>query len=150
MSDAPGPTEPARLPQGLDPRAIALGAGATLAIGLSSTFLVQSVLVGDTAPDVELWRLLSTVVGLVADAIGGATAGYIARRRGALHGVLASVLAGIGGLLVTAVMLGRQGHFEMLGNVAFVTQWLLWTAIGAGLAAIAGAFAARVAAVAQR
>jgi hypothetical protein len=150
VSDAPLPPETAPAPHGLDPRAIALGAGATLAIGLSSTFLVQSVLVGDTAPDVELWRLLSTVVGLFADAIGGATAGFIARRRGAVHGVLASLLAAIGGLLVTAVMLGRQGHIELLGDVAFLAQWLLWTALGAVLAAAAGAFAARVAAVAKR
>jgi hypothetical protein len=136
--------------RGLDPRAIALGAAAILAIGLSSSYVMQQLFLGspDTA-NVRLFQLLSTAIGLVSHAVGGATAGLVARRRGAVHGGIACLLASLGGVVVTLVMVGRQGQLSAILNIAFVAQWLIWVLLGMAIGVAAGAIAARVAAAAK-
>jgi hypothetical protein len=131
-------------PSGLNWAAIAAGAGASLAIGFSASFLMRPMYASGLGYGTILF--LSGLVGLLADALGGAVAGLVAKQRGALHGALAMLLASAFGLVVTFVMVGRQGHFEALANVGFWAQWLAMALLGLGAGTVAGWVAATIAA----
>jgi hypothetical protein len=132
----------------LNGAAIAAGAGASLAIGFSASFLMRPMYSSGIGYGTAMF--LSMVVGLLADALGGAVAGLVARQRGAVHGALAMVLASAFGLVVTFVMVGRQGHMEALANVGFWAQWLAMALLGLGAGTLAGWIAARIAAKSTR
>jgi hypothetical protein len=138
---------PAAAP-GLNWAAIAAGAGASLAIGFSASYLLRPMYSSGIGYGTAMF--LSMVVGLLADALGGAVAGLVARQRGALHGALAMLLASAFGLVVTFVMVGRQGHMEALVNVGFWAQWLAMALLGLGAGTLAGWIAARIAAKSPR
>jgi hypothetical protein len=142
-------TDAANIPAAtLDWRAIAAGAGASLAIGFSASFLMRPLY--SSGIGYGTIQFLSIMVGLLADTLGGAVAGLLARRRGALHGALAMLLASAFGLVVTFVVVGRQGHFEALANVGFWAQWMLMALLGLGAGTLAGWIAARIAAKSTR
>ncbi len=73
---------------GLDWRAIAAGAGASIAIGMSVSFLMQSAFSSGVSLGYGTIVALSGFAHLVADAVGGAVAGVNDQpRRGGLgHG----------------------------------------------------------------
>ena len=153
MSTAPGPggnRDPAiaghvAATDALDWRAIAAGAGASLAIGFSASFLMRPLFGGNVALGYGTLAAINLLVSILADAVGGATAGALARRRGAVHGALAMVLAAACGFVVTLVMLGRQGHVASVG-AAFWLQWLAYAVLGLVVGTVAGLVAAKVAA----
>jgi hypothetical protein len=130
----------------LDWRAIAAGAAASIAIGLSVSFLMRTAFAGGMTLGYGTIIALTSFVGLLADAIGGATAGLIAKRRGAVHGALAMVLASAFGLVVSVVMMGRYGQLGMMTSIAYWAQWLGMALLGLGAGTLAGLVAARIAA----
>jgi hypothetical protein len=132
----------------IDWAAVAAGAGASLAIGISASFLMRPVYASDIAYGTALF--LGGLAGVLADVLGGAGAGLVARRRGALHGALAMLLASAFGLVVTFVLVARQGGLGMIANVGFWAQWVLMAALGLGAGTLAGWIAARVAAKSSR
>jgi Na+/phosphate symporter len=69
--------------------------------------------------------LARQIVGVIGALLGGVVAGYLARRRGALHGVLGSVI-GLFTLLCTIPILG--GLDFNVGDLGFVVLNL----VGAG------------------
>jgi hypothetical protein len=139
-----------RVASRLDVRAIALGAGSSLGIGYAASYLMVSALTVDGVVQYPrgglLLRILSPLIGLFADALGGALAGLLARRRGAMHGALASLLATGGGLVIMLVRLAMHGDLSALASIAWIAQYLVMAALGIGVAALAGQIAAGIAA----
>jgi hypothetical protein len=128
--------------------AIAAGAGATLAIGFSGSALLRSW-IGEQGFGIGTIQAFFFLLSLVADSVGGAVAGLMARQRGALHGALAMVGASAFGMLASLVMMSRQGSLEAMFNVGYLGQWLLYALVGLGVGTLAGMVAARVAAKAS-
>ena len=148
MTDQPGSDAVAH--GALDWRAILLGAAAILAVGIAAPLLLgQALSRGGSTPDPR-WFALWPLMGLFADGLGGALAGLLARRRGAVHGALASVLAFGGGLVISIAQLVLRNAAAMLLSTAYWVQVLGWSALGVGVAALAGLVAARAAASASR
>ena len=145
--NAPGIDE-APAPRGFDWRAIALGAGTSLAVGFAVSYLMRFVPVQEGAMQRVMFAVVFPLIGLVNDALGGAVAGFIARRRGAAHGALACVLASAASTAITLVRLLRMdlGATSLSG---WLTTLPFWLALGIGVGAGAGALAVR-AAVASR
>jgi hypothetical protein len=143
--DAPSPVPSS---SALDWRAIALGAGATLAVGMLAPYLLVQVWPRSTGEEIGWFWLvwLFPLLGLLADALGGALAGLLARRRGAVHGALASVLAFAGGMVISVARMVSGGAGEMLLSPLYWLKVIGWSALGIGVAALAGAIAARAAA----
>jgi hypothetical protein len=132
---------------GLDWRAIAAGAGATLALGFSASYLMRPFYAGAGMQLAYGTMIaLSGLVALTTHVLGGAIAGLLAKRRGAVHGALAMLLASGLGFVVTVVMLARQGGLPAATNLLFWFQWLLMAVLCFGAGTVAGAIAARVAA----
>ena len=128
----------------LDWRAIAAGAGASLAIGMSASFLMRAALGagGIVLATGTVWAL-SGLVSALADVVGGATAGLMAKRRGALHGLLAMLLAAAFGLVVSIVMMARH---SMTPGLDYWLQWFGMAIVGVAIGTLAGWAAARIAA----
>jgi hypothetical protein len=140
MSTEPAPAaSPA-----IDWTAIAAGAAASLAIGFSASFLLRPMYL-----EAELGYGTIVAIGLVAsllaDAVGGAVAGFMAKRRGALHGALAMVGASVFGIAASVVMMSRQGHLEAFASLSYWLQWLLFAVLGLAIGTLAGFVAAKVA-----
>jgi hypothetical protein len=89
---------------------------------------------------------LNGLVSMVTDAIGGATAGLLAKRRGALHGLLAMVLASAFGLVVSVVMLARYHALSAMLGLGYWVQWLGMALLGLAIGSVAGLVAAKLAA----
>ncbi len=78
-------------------------------------------------PDVILAR---QIVGVIGAVVGGTAAGYVARQRGALHGVLGSVV----GLGVALCSLATMSEPDLsLGDVGFIILNLVGAGYGGGL-----------------
>jgi hypothetical protein len=151
--NAPQEVPPATAIPPLDWRAIAMGAGASLAISLAVGALASGYVMAHPMTSVaggRLLMLLFPMVGLAADALGGALAGLLARVRGVVHGALAALLASAGGLVVTAVRLGMHGTIAPLLSPVYWIQMVLWIVLGVLVAAAAGAIAAGMARAASR
>jgi hypothetical protein len=127
---------------GLDWRAIAFGAAAILALGIATSLMLTPLLAKSGTFDTR-WLALWPLVGLVADGLGGALAGLLARQRGALHGLLASALAFVGGMVMSIARMVYEGFSEMLLSPMYWVQVIGWSAAGLGVAALAGWLAAR-------
>ena len=81
----------------------------------------------DLPTDVLLAR---QIVGVVGAVLGGIVAGYLARRRGALHGVVGSVI-GPFTVLCTIPLLGGLGF--TIGDLGFVVLNLVGAGYGGGM-----------------
>ena len=78
-------------------------------------------------PDVLLVRQIIGVLGAV---VGGVTAGFLARRRGNLHGVLGSMI----GLITTFGLILLAGGAELTaGDVGFIVLNLVGAGYGGGV-----------------
>ena len=133
------------VPTALDWRAIVSGAGATLAIGIALGALL-GMWMQDHPLGYGTVQALSIVVGLLADVVGGALAGVLAKRRGALHGAMAMVLASAFGLVASLVLMSRAGQLDVFLSLSYWMWWLLTALLGLGVGALAGLVAARIAA----
>jgi hypothetical protein len=77
-------------------------------------------------PDVFL---VSQIVGVGGAVLGGIMAGYLARRRGSLHGVLGSVI----GLFASLCMFSMSGDTGIdLGYLGFIVLNLIFAGYGGG------------------
>jgi hypothetical protein len=82
----------------------------------------------DVLPDDVL--LARQIVGVVGAVVGGVAAGYIARRRGSLHGVLGSVI----GLFVLLCAIPVLGDLALnIGDLGFIVLNLIGAGYGGGL-----------------
>lgn len=74
--------------------------------------------------------LIRQIIGIVGAVVGGITAGYLARQRGSLHGVLGSLI----GLLSFSCSLLVLGGFALdVGDVGFIVLNLVGAGYGGGL-----------------
>ena len=128
---------------GLDWRAIALGAGTSLAVGFAVSYLSRFLPL-PTSLAMVVWPVL----GLVNDALGGAVAGFMARRRGVAHGAVACLLASIAATAITLVRILGVTHGATLGSYFLTLPF--WLALGIAVGAGAGALAVRAASAAPR
>lgn len=120
--------------------AIATGAAVSIGIGFASSQLT-TLLPSDWFQDNVQWLILMmSLLGLVADAAGGFVAGWMARTRGALHGLLSNLLAIVGGFALGIVMtsIRREGSFAYLASSQFWMQFVGWAFLGLGVATLAG------------
>jgi hypothetical protein len=131
---------------GLDWRAALVGGGIAIALGIGVSWLAQAAIRGGMAPDSRMVYLAMAIAGLLVDAIGGAVAGAIARRQGALHGVVACALATFAGLAFTILMVQKAGVAPASLGATFWAQWVAQALLGFAAAAVAGLLAARIAA----
>ena len=78
-------------------------------------------------PDVFLAR---QIVGVLGAVVGGVAAGFLARQRGNLHGVLGSVI----GLITTFCLILLSGGAELTaGDVGFIVLNLVGAGYGGGV-----------------
>jgi hypothetical protein len=82
---------------------------------------------GELPSDVAL---VYQIVGVAGAAVGGVVAGYLARQRGTLHGVLASL---IGLVLFACSFLFLSGPAFSVGDLGFVVLNLVAAGYGGGL-----------------
>jgi hypothetical protein len=134
---------------GLDWRAILVGAGTSMAVGFALSFLMQRAFVHEGVAPSGLVMVIWPLTGLVNDALGGAVAGFLARRRGVAHGALACVLASVAGLVITIVRMSQAG-VGMFENLSWLAQMPFWMALGIAVGAGAGAIAVRLATTPSR
>ena len=133
-------------PIAIDWAAVAAGAAASLAIGFSASLLMRP-LYADGSMGYALIATVSFVVAMLADGIGGAVAGFMAKRRGALHGALAMVGASAFGVLASVVMMSRRGgDMQAFLSLQYWLQWLFYALFGIGVGTLAGLVAAKIAA----
>jgi hypothetical protein len=133
-----------------DWRAVGIG----VAVGLAGTLLLGMVF-RLMQFDVErhgpwLIHVFSYGAGAVVDIACGATAGALARRRGALHGVLAGLGASLASPVVGYVTMLVQGHGTAPIELdAYLLAIAFSSGVGIVLATVAGAIAAPIAARAR-
>ena len=127
---------------GLDWRAIGIAIVVNLmlwVVGVASTFLLP-LDAGGTGLTIVIW--FTRVLSLASDIATGATAGWIAQRRGGAHGAtadfLGSAISLVGGVAIGYARMGEAGYFAMPSY--WVTS-VAWVAIGVVLAAVSGAIA---------
>ena len=135
--------QPAALPA-IDWPAVAAGAAAAVAIGFAASMLMRPLYAGGMGA--SLIAVIGMGISMLADACGGALAGLMAKRRGALHGALAMVGASLVGVLISLVMMARMGQMQLLLNLPYWLQWFLYAILGLIVGTVAGAIAAKVAA----
>lgn len=126
-------------------RAIGIG----VAIGLGGS-LVLGVMFGllpwEAGEHLWMFMALSYVAGGLLDIAAGATAGALARTRGALHGSVTGVIATlVSPLLGYARFWIETRGVAPLGLLAFYAGIAISGLIGIALATAAGAVAARIA-----
>jgi hypothetical protein len=139
--NAPAPAAPT----GIDWAAVAAGAAASLAIGFSASFLMRPMYAkGELGYGTIV--AITLLTSLLADTVGGAVAGFMARRSGALHGALAMVGASAFGMVASVVMMSRYGNFDAYLSLSYWLQWLAYAVLGLIVGTVAGFVAAKVAA----
>jgi hypothetical protein len=127
-------------------QAIGIGAAVGIVAGLAWNMAVTSLLT--VLPDAWSWlRWLGYAVGIVLDLAVGATAGWLAAKRGAEHGALADVGAIVLGFAVSLVLqLARGQDVGYLRDSAYWGEWTVAVVPGIALAALAGWAAAALSA----
>ena len=122
---------------------VAVGVGASLALGVLFRAFPHD------ASERPLWIFLalSYVAGGLIDIAVGATAGWLARVRGAMHGLIAGAIATILSPLIgyASFWIEMRGA-PPLGLLDFFAGMAISGVIGIAIAAAAGAVAARIAA----
>jgi hypothetical protein len=96
-----------------------------------------------------LWAMMALGYGLsaVVDIASGAAAGWVARARGALHGLVTGVIANLLSPLLSYVVMFVQGRGEVpIDFATYLAAIALPLLAGIVLATIAGAVAARISA----
>ncbi len=84
----------------------------------------------------------SRAVSVASDVATGATAGWLARRRGAAHGATADAIGGAAALAGSvAIGYARMGEAGFMATTGYWLTTLSWMLFGVGVAAIAGAIA---------
>lgn len=133
---------------GLDLPAIGVGAavgiGASIAMSVLWAVFPQEKIV----EHVGVVVLASHLIGALIDIATGATAGWLARQRGSLHGLFAGLIANIVSLGVGyAMTVLRTDYGRTVEEVlAYLAQLVPWQIVGVALSTIAGAIAVRFAA----
>lgn len=127
---------------GLDWRAIGIAIVVNLMIwvvGVAATFVIP-LDAGGTGLAIYIWY--SRVLSVVSDVATGATAGWLAQRRGGVHGAIAD-LVGSAMSLVGSIAIGyaRMGEAGFLAMPSYWITSLAWLAVGVVLAAVSGAIA---------
>lgn len=127
-------------------RAIGIG----VAIGLGGTLLLGvlfRLLPWEAGEHLWMFMALSYVAGALIDIAAGATAGALARTRGALHGFVTGVIATLVSPLLGYARFWVETRGEApLGLLQFYAGIAVSGVIGIALATAAGAVAARIAA----
>jgi hypothetical protein len=121
---------------------VLVGLGGTLLLGLLFTVFPLD------ANERPMWAilLLSYAAGALVDVATGATAGWIARQRGALHGLLVGVIANLlSPVLGYGMMWLRIGREHPLDIVEYAFAILPGSVMGVLLAMLAGMVAATIA-----
>ncbi|HQX25410.1 MAG TPA: hypothetical protein PLI00_11665 [Pseudomonadota bacterium] len=108
-------------------------------VGVATTFVIP-LEAGGMGLTIYLW--FSRVLALASDVATGATAGWLARRRGGAHGAIADAIGGLA-TLVGSVAIGyaRMGEAGFMATTGYWLTTLSWMLFGVGVAAIAGAIA---------
>jgi hypothetical protein len=121
----------------------AVGIGASLAMSLMWVLLPAE----NVAANLGIVLMASHVIGALIDIATGATAGWLARTRGSMHGLFAGLLANIVSLAIGyAITLVRTDYGRTVEQVmAYLVAMLPWQIVGIALATIAGAIAVRLA-----
>lgn len=131
---------------GVDWRAVGIGAAVGIGGGLVLGVLIRLVPFDFERYGMWTYQLLTYGAGGLIDLACGATAGALARPRGALHGFLAGTIASLVSPLLGLVMFFVTTRFAAPLDVL---PWLLAVAtgvvLGIVLATLAGAIAARIA-----
>jgi hypothetical protein len=119
-------------------QAIGIGAAVGVVLGLAWQTGVQALVTAD--PSVWEWlKWIAYAFNLFLDLAVGATAGWIAARRGAAHGALANIASIVVGFAIGMVMqLARKQGFEYLGHAEYWTSWAMMVLPGIAFAALAG------------
>jgi hypothetical protein len=120
---------------------VAIGLGGSLVLGVMFRMFPLEA-------DGRLWIFLtlSYLAGGVIDIATGATAGALARTRGAVHGLVAGVIATLVSPLLGYAMFWVETRGEApLGLLEFYAGIAISGLIGIALATAAGAVAARIA-----
>jgi hypothetical protein len=134
-------------PRGLDYAAIGVGAaigiGASIAMSLLWVLMPSELVVAHVGIVVAVSHLL----GAAIDIATGAAAGWLARRRGSMHGLFAGLIANIVSLAIGyATTLLRTGYGDTVEEVmSYLVSIVPWQIAGVALATIAGAIAVRFA-----
>jgi heme exporter protein D len=89
---------------------------------------------------IYIW--FSRALSVVSDVATGATAGWLAQRRGGAHGATADLI-GSAMSLVGSIAIGyaRMGEAGFLALPSYWITTLAWLAVGVVLAAVSGAIA---------
>ena len=135
-------------PQGLDLSAIGVGAAVGIGASIAMSVLWAVFPSEKIVEHVGLVLLISHLIGAAIDIATGATAGWLAKRRGSMHGLFAGLIANIVALAVSyALTLLRTDYGRTVEQVLqYLAQMVPWQIIGVALSTIAGAIAVRFAA----
>jgi hypothetical protein len=113
-------------------RAVLVGFGVDWSFSLLLGLLVSVIMMAlkGVSLEAEVWPadvlLASQIVGVGGAVAGGIAAGYLARRRGGLHGLLASILGLFAGFCWFGAALD-------LGDLGFIVLNLVGAGYGGGL-----------------
>lgn len=126
--------------------AIGAGAALNLVIGFGASRLMMLFGTPSAGQQMILLMLVIRGLGLIGDMAGGAVAGGMARRRGALHGLIAHAISIVLGFAFGLAWMTTR-HPESLvylRSVAYWASFVPWSLLGLGVAAAAGEVAARM------
>ena len=133
--------------QELDFRAIGIGTAVGIGASLAMSMLWVLFPPGAVAANVSLIVAISHLAGAAIDIATGATAGWLAGRRGSMHGLFAGLIANIASLAIGYTMtVLRTDYGDTVEEViAYLMALVPWQIVGVALATIAGAVAVRFA-----
>jgi hypothetical protein len=133
-------------PPGLDFRAIGIGAAAGIGASLVMSVMWMLFPMNAMAGHFGIVMLASYLIGALIDIATGAIAGWLARRRGSLHGLFAGLIANIVSMGVGyALTLLRTDYGRSVEQViAYLVAVVPWQIVGVALATIAGTIAVRL------
>jgi hypothetical protein len=132
---------------GIDWRAVGIGAAVGIGGGLLLHLLFRVFPISVEEGRIWLVYVLNYGGGMLVDAACGATAGVLARRRGALHGLLAGAIAALLSPLIGFAMMWMETRGAPPIQVsAYLIAIATGALLGTAIATAAGAIGARAAA----
>ena len=131
----------------MNQRAIFIGAAVGIGVSLAMSLMWVLFPTENVAANLGIVLIVSHVIGALVDIATGATAGWLARSRGAMHGLFAGLIANIVSLAIGyAITLVRTDYGRTVDEVIqYLIAMLPWQVVGIALATIAGAIAVRLA-----